>query len=169
MRTSRFEAPSRLPPSAVLAAGLWGGLAEVVWVAAYAAATPASGWEVAREVTLATFGSAVGGSFAPAVGLSIHFALAVAVAAVFAATLWRPLARRAGSPGVLAGSIGALAAIWATNFFVVLPIVHPPFVALLPLSVTLASKLLFGIAMGIVLARETAVHGVGAERQLTAG
>ena len=41
--------------------------------------------------------------------------------------------------------------VWAVNFYILLPAWNPGFVALLPLSVTLISKLLFGLAMGIVI------------------
>ncbi|HLD13557.1 MAG TPA: hypothetical protein VJB18_02450 [Burkholderiales bacterium] len=50
----------------------------------------------------------------------------------------------------------ALAAVWAVNFLVILPVVHPAFVYLLPYPVTLLSKLFFGLAMGRSLAADRA-------------
>jgi hypothetical protein len=47
--------------------------------------------------------------------------------------------------------LAALAGVWATNFFVVLPIVSPAFVHIVPYAVSLTSKLLFGAAMAAVL------------------
>jgi hypothetical protein len=44
-----------------------------------------------------------------------------------------------------------LATVWAVNFLLVLPYLNPRFVDLLPYSVTLASKLLFGLAAATVL------------------
>jgi hypothetical protein len=41
---------------------------------------------------------------------------------------------------------GSLAAVWAINFFIVLPVISPGFVHLLPYAITLASKLAFGVA-----------------------
>jgi hypothetical protein len=41
--------------------------------------------------------------------------------------------------------------VWVLNFFLVLPWLNPAFVALLPYGVTLVSKLLFGLAMGLTL------------------
>jgi hypothetical protein len=44
----------------------------------------------------------------------------------------------------------ALATVWAVNFLVVLPYLNPGFVDLLPYSVTLVSKLLFGVSAATV-------------------
>jgi hypothetical protein len=41
--------------------------------------------------------------------------------------------------------------VWAVNFLVVLPVLNPAFIVLLPDSVTLFSKMLFGTAMALVL------------------
>mgnify|MGYP001554809963 CR=1 FL=1 len=45
----------------------------------------------------------------------------------------------------------ALGAVWSFNFLVVLPLLDPGFLVLLPLAVTLASKLLFGVGAAAVL------------------
>jgi hypothetical protein len=45
--------------------------------------------------------------------------------------------------------MAALAAVWGINFLVALPRLNPDFVHLLPYGVTLASKLLFGVAAAI--------------------
>jgi hypothetical protein len=44
----------------------------------------------------------------------------------------------------------ALVAVWAVNFFLALPRINPGFIALLPYSVTLISKLLFGLSAATV-------------------
>lgn len=142
----------RSPLSWVLLAGLVGGLAEVVWVSLYAAFTPADSAAVAREITETVFGEAAGGAYAPVLGLGMHMVLAIALAAVFTVVLWR-WAARAGSAGIMGASLATLAAIWAMNFFVVLPAANPAFVDLMPLSVTFTSKMLFGAAMGFALCR----------------
>ena len=46
---------------------------------------------------------------------------------------------------------GVLASIWAMNFLLILPIVNAGFVALFPYTVSLGSKILFGLAMAGVL------------------
>jgi hypothetical protein len=48
---------------------------------------------------------------------------------------------------------GTLASIWGINFFVVLPVLSPSFVTVLPYSVTLFSKLMFGVAAAMCLRR----------------
>jgi hypothetical protein len=58
------------------------------------------------------------------------------------------------------------AAIWAINFFVILPVVNAEFVTLMPYAVTLASKLGFGVAMGWVFGvRAAASTGHEAHRR----
>jgi len=47
-----------------------------------------------------------------------------------------------------------LTTVWAVNFFLVLPYLNPRFVDLLPYSVTLVSKLLFGLSAAMVLRTE---------------
>src|SRR5262245_48780771 len=135
----------------IVYAGLCGGMAEVAWIAAYGSLTGRSGMEVARQVALSVFpgidGAAAG---IAAAGIAIHLALSVAVALAYAAAVW-PLARRMGAAASTAVAAAALAAIWAFNFFVVLPLLNPAFVSLLPLGATLASKLLFGVAMACAL------------------
>lgn len=130
------------------AAGVAGGMAEALWIATAATAWGADGWGVARAVGATVIPAMADSSLAPGIGLAIHFLLSIALAVVFvrafgrwrfAATLW-------------AGALGALAAVWAFNFFLLLPLINPAFVALLPLPVTLVSKLLFGLAMAAVLA-----------------
>jgi hypothetical protein len=55
----------------------------------------------------------------------------------------------------------ALCAVWGINFFVILPLMssvfldlHASFVELIPYPVSLASKLLFGLAAAAVLDRQ---------------
>jgi hypothetical protein len=77
--------------------------------------------------------------------------LSVALGLAFAATIWRLAAPRLGPAAFMATAAGALALVWAFNFFVVLPVLNPAFVTLMPYGITLTSKVLFGIAMGSVL------------------
>lgn len=134
-----------------LFAGLAGGLAEVAWVSLYGFVERASTFEVAREITATVIPAASHLAVAPALGILIHFTLSLLLATVFGVAIWAPRARRFGRIGIMASSVIALAAVWAINFFLVLPAWNPAFVTLLPLGVTLASKALFGISMGMVL------------------
>jgi hypothetical protein len=137
----------------VLIAGLAGGIAEILWVLAYGTFAPVSATEVAREVTASLLPGAAASAAAPPLGVGIHLALSVALAAAFVAALAKVFPGRRGVGGYLAIAVAALAGIWALNFLLVLPILNPRFVTLMPYAATLFSKALFGLAMGGVLAR----------------
>lgn len=145
----------------VLIASLAGGLAEIVWVSLYAAFTPLAGATVAREVTASLFPRLAAGASGAWLGIAIHMALAVALGYAFAYAVWKPLVRARGPLATLAVSALTLATVWTVNFFVVLPALNPAFIMLMPYSVTFASKMLFAVAMGVVLA--------GASRGAVAG
>jgi hypothetical protein len=138
--------------AAAVSAGAAGGTAEMLWVAAYSAAAPASGLEVARQVAATVLPATAGLSSAPLIGVLIHMALSIALGLALAKLLLGRLAPRHGCGALIAAALGTLAAVWAINFFVILPLLNPAFVTLLPFAVTLASKLLFGLAMGMALA-----------------
>ncbi len=135
----------------ILSAGLCGGLAEIVWVQLYSSVAGLSSAEVARQVTASLWPGAADAAFAPGLGIAIHFALALLVAVCYAALVWVPFMQRRGPAAALAAASAVLAAIWAVNFLVVLPVVNADFVGLLPYPVTFGSKLLFGLAMAAVL------------------
>lgn len=135
-------------------AGVAGGLAEVAWVALYAAATGGDPAVVARGVTTAAGVSALLPASPATLGVGIHMTLAVmlGVALSFA---WSRLRDRGLSNPYLF-MLAALAGVWAINFFVVLPIVGPAFVHIVPYAVSLTSKLLFGLAAAAALRRQAA-------------
>ncbi|HEX6268274.1 MAG TPA: hypothetical protein VFZ81_15420, partial [Burkholderiales bacterium] len=118
---------------------------------AYSAAAPASGIEVARQVAATALPATAGLALAPVIGVAVHMALSIALGLALAKLLLGWLLSRHGRGALMAAALAALAAVWTVNFFVVLPLVNPAFVTLLPLAVTLASKLLFGMAMGWTL------------------
>ncbi len=131
----------------VVAAGVAGGMAEVLWIAAATMVLGADGWAVARAVGATVIPVMAASGYAPWLGLAIHFLLSIALAVVFV----RVFGRRCSPATLFAGAVAALAAVWAINFFLLLPVINPAFVSLLPHPVTLASKLLFGAAMAAVL------------------
>lgn len=137
----------------VLAAGAAGGMAEVFWIAAAAMALGTDGWAVSRAVSTTVIPDLAASSIAPWVGLLIHFLLSIALATVFVQTF----SRRLGVTTLFLTALAALAAVWAFNFLLLLPLINPAFVALLPHPVTLISKLLFGVAMASVLVRQSVV------------
>jgi len=145
--------------SAGLLIGLAGGLAEILVVCLYSALTGGDAAMVARHVA-----SAVGLDGASAVaGMAVHMGLAVALGIVLSAMVQSLAALLARDRAIWAFMVGSLAAVWAINFFVVLPVVSPGFVHLLPYAITLASKLAFGVAAAAVLQPLRPVH-VGTRR-----
>jgi hypothetical protein len=137
----------------IVIAGLAGGIAEILWVLGYGAFAPVSATEVAREVTASLLPGAAAWSAAPALGVGIHLALSIALAAAFVAALLRVFPGRHSVAGYVGLAVTALAGVWAFNFLLVLPLLNPRFLTLMPYAATLASKALFGLAMGAVLAR----------------
>ncbi len=144
-------------------AGLFGGLAEELWVGGYASISTLSGGEVARQITASVTPAIADSSLAVVFGISIHFLLSALLGLTFAWLIWRPFLRKRGVAGTLLGSVAVLTLIWAINFFAVLPFFNPAFVVLMPYGVTLASKIMFGIVMGLVLQFE-AVGETGRRR-----
>jgi len=138
--------------------GLAGGAAEVLWVTLYAAIGDVSAAEVARQVTASLYPAAAEWSSAPALGVAIHMVLALALAAVCAPFLTRLARRHAAAAAITLAALLALTLVWAVNFFVVLPALNPDFITLMPYAATLASKMLFGLAMAAVLQRESRVR-----------
>jgi hypothetical protein len=140
-----------------LAIGIAGGFAEVAVVALYGLVANASVTNVGRHIA-----SAVGLDIAGAWGgLAVHMALAAALGIALMAA-WSVVRRNvAGVTSLYLFATGTLASIWGINFFVVLPVLSPNFVTVLPYSVTLFSKVMFGIAAATCLRR---VSGVQVDR-----
>jgi Zn-dependent alcohol dehydrogenase len=135
-----------------LLAGAAGGLAEVLWVTLYAQATGTNAAAVASAVTTAAGLTALTDSVAA--GVVIHMGLALVLGLALAAA-WRILSGdRRSAGGAYAFALGALTAVWAANFFVILPLVSPDFIGLMPYAVSLTSKLLFAAAAAEALRRQ---------------
>lgn len=132
--------------SSGIVAGIAGGLAEVAWVSLYAAATGGDPAVLARGVTTAAGVTALLPASPVALGVAVHMSLAVMLGVALSAA-WSALRDcRPSLSNSLPFMLAALAGVWATNFFVVLPIVSPAFVHVVPYAVSLTSKLLFGVA-----------------------
>jgi len=131
--------------------GLVGGAAEVAWVAGYSALTGAPGASVARGVTAAFLPGLADQPIGVGLGIAIHMALAVALGLAVATAFSAPLLRRVGARSRSTLVVLTLAMVWAFNFLVVLPILEPRFLTLLPVAVTLTSKLLFGVGAAATL------------------
>jgi hypothetical protein len=130
------------------AAGLAGSLAEVLWITAFCAATGRSATGVLRQITATVLNGSADTVWAPAAGIALHFLLGVLIAVAFGVVLRK---RDVGSTARFAAALVLLTAIWAMNFFVLLPVLNPSFVTIVPLSASFLSKLLFGVAMAMAL------------------
>jgi len=137
-----------LGPGVVVIAGLAGGLAEVLWVAASSIVLGVDAVQVAREIAVTVMPVAAATA---ALGLVVHFVLSLVLAAVFsfvAGRVWP----HAGLAALLGAALMTLVGVWGLNFLVVLPWLNPVFTLLLPLGVTFVSKLLFAFALWSVFA-----------------
>lgn len=136
----------------LIIAGLLGGLAEVVWISIYTFTTNAQLSEIGYGITATIYPAGADFMLAPVFGLIIHMALSILLALGFGTLLWPLIESRFQYKNItLIASVVTLAVVWKVNFFLLLPIWNPEFVSLLPLPVTLASKILFGLSMGAVL------------------
>jgi hypothetical protein len=133
-------------------AGAAGGLAEIAWVSLYAIVTGGNAATLARGVTTAAGVTALLPAAPVTMGIAVHMILAV-ILGVALAGLWQALAQTQRTSSLYAVALAALAAVWAVNFFVVLPAISPAFVHLVPYSVSLMSKLLFALAAAETLRR----------------
>lgn len=133
-------------------AGAAGGVAEIAWVSLYAALTGGDAAVIARGVTTAVGLNALLPNLAVGAGIAMHMVLAVLLG-MPVLLAWHVIGKRQGLAGGYAAVLGALACVWAINFFVLLPIISPPFITLVPYAVSLTSKLLFGLAAAETLRR----------------
>jgi hypothetical protein len=139
------------PWNLVLGAGLAGGVAEIVWLGLVGSRAPGGTGEVARQVTATVLPGGAALTFAPIVGVLIHLLLSVLLGFAFWRLVWLPFAGRLTPAKAALCGVGSLALVWVVNFAVVLPALNPAFATLLPIWVTMISKLLFGAAMTAVL------------------
>jgi hypothetical protein len=132
-------------------AGTAGGLAEIAWVIVYSSVTGGDAAVLARGVTSAAGVSALLPASPVELGLAVHMTLALTLGLALAAALQFLQRRRAELLNPYPFTLAALGAVWAINFFVVLPVVSPTFIHLVPYAVSLTSKLLFGMAAAAAL------------------
>jgi len=132
-------------------AGLCGGLAEVLWISAYSAFAGTQVALIGSAISVTVLPASAGTVIAPYLGLAIHFGLSVLLAIGFGSVIWPIIQKMFMKAGAIMASLLILALVWKVNYFLLLPVWNPEFISLLPLPVTLASKLMFGITMGVVL------------------
>ena len=136
----------------LLLAGVCGGLAEVIWISLYSLITNAPLASIGTAIATTAYPASSELVLAPVLGIVIHMSLSVLLALGFGLLIW-PIIDRVMhfKQAAMIASVITLAIVWKINFFVLLPVWNPEFIGLLPLSITLVSKLLFGVAMGMVL------------------
>jgi hypothetical protein len=132
-------------------AGVAGGGAEVLWIVLYGRVFGADAAVVAQAVTQAFFPGLPAATLAVALGIAIHMGLAIVLGMAIAVLLGRFAPRLRGTAFEPIAVVGLLFAIWAMNFFLVLPAIDPAFVDLVPYAASLTSKVLFGMAAAVVL------------------
>ncbi len=130
--------------------GIAGGSAEIGWIALYGAATGTPTDPVARGIVESVIPAMASASWSVWLGILIHLGLALALGVGLALALWLASRRAGAAPSEFGLVTLALAAVWAVNFLIALPRINPQFVHLLPYSVTLLSKLLFGLSAAAV-------------------
>ncbi len=135
-----------------LLAGLCGGMAEVLWIGVYSFFSGTSLNTIGAAISATFWPTSANMVYAPLLGLVIHLGLSLLLALLLGNLLWRMFAPRRANIGIVAVAMVMLALVWKINFYLVLPVWNPGFIGLLPLSVTLISKLLFGLGMGVILA-----------------
>lgn len=131
-------------------AGLAGGAIEVGWIALYQNMTGHESAMVARSVTQSVIPQLATAPTAVALGVAIHMALAVGLGVVIAILVRRLSPRFVGTSMEPLVVVAVLVGVWGMNFFVILPAINPAFVTLVPYGISLASKVLFGVAAAVV-------------------
>ncbi len=131
-------------------AGLTGGLAEILWIALYSNLSGSEAAIVARGVTQSLFPQITSLSSSLLLGIAIHMVLAIILGIAILIFVRSFLPKTA--PALLEPLmvIGLLVLVWTINFFVILPLINPSFVTLVPYSISLISKLLFGMSSALV-------------------
>ena len=145
--------PPRAPAvwSTGILAGLAGGATEVAWIGLYERVSGGEAAAVARGVTDSLLPSFAAAPLAVPLGIAIHMSLAILLGIAITVLLRSLAPRLRGTALEPIAVIGLLVAVWATNFFIVLPAINPAFVGLVPYGASLISKVLFGVAAAFVL------------------
>lgn len=162
---ARTSLHMRNPVLSGVTAGMAGGLAEVLWVSLYATATGGDAATLARGVTTAAGVTSLLPAAPVAMGISVHMTLAVLLGLALASLAQTLSPRLQSASQLYALMLAALTAVWAFNFFIVLPVISPDFVHLVPYAVSLTSKLLFGLAAAETLRRCATAEMVLAPRR----
>lgn len=136
-------------PAGVIA-GLAGGAVEISWIALYMYFSGGEAAVIARGVSQTLFPQLVSPTVAVPVGIAAHMGLAIILGIVISIFIRSVLPHTTSAIFEILGVITVLVAVWAINFFVILPVINPDFVTLVPYATSLTSKVLFGAAAALV-------------------
>ncbi len=139
----------------IILAGLAGGMTEIIWISIYSYFSSTNAIDISRQISVTVLPFTADSYFAPMFGIFIHLVLSLILAISFTAIILKPAMIQFGTTGVMLSSFMTLGIVWAINFLVVLPILNPSFTLLMPVIVTLISKLLFGVTMGWMLVKKS--------------
>jgi len=132
-------------------AGLAGGVVEISWIALYKHLSGGEAADVARGVTETLFPNLVTPAAAVPLGIVIHMGLAIMLGVAISVFVRSLLPRTAPAALEALVVVGLLVCVWAINFLLVLPAINPAFVALVPYTTSVTSKVLFGATAALAL------------------
>lgn len=127
-------------------AGLVGGAAEIVWISIAYMFGGTSPVGVARAIAGTLGHSSTSATSTALMGASIHLALAGLLGGVMYMVWIRLLKPSKSRVSIMVFSIATLVAVWAINFYLVLPNLDPGFIVKVPVVTGLISKLSFAVA-----------------------
>ena len=133
----------------IFIAGMVGGSAEILWFMLIGVVLSFNIQDVATGITTSIFPYEGSLHYSASIGVAIHLFLSVLLAALYMITLGRWSLSRYRLFGQLIVGMSALAFVWVVNYFVVLPILNPSFIETTTYSLSLLSKVFFGIAMAL--------------------
>lgn len=146
--------------------GFVGAMAEVGYMSLYSVFAGGSAKEVLSSVTYTFLSSDIAwGFWGVPLGLAIHMVLGMFMGVVVY-SLYLLVSKRVnvfkkeGDSAIshkftyiMCYSLTALFAVWAINFYMVLPVINSHFLQIVPPLLALPSKLSFGLFMGLMLSR----------------
>jgi len=135
----------------ILISGLAGGISEIIWLFLWSLSSDLHLSKLAHQVTMSVFPFIKDHSFSILLGLLIHLFLSLFISFIFVNRFWNPYLSSRGKLLTFGSGGIALFLIWWMNYFIMVPFLNPHLLTLLPLYVTLISKLLFGLSMSLIL------------------
>ncbi len=132
------------------AAGIVGGLAEVAFMGVYCFVAGINAAEILRLITFTFFDVGVAfGANGHWAGLLIHFGLSLAIGLCFGLFARIAFGDDFSYFRALVWGVMALAAIWAMNFYILLPMYNGVFVMFVRPEAAFFSKLSFGVTLAL--------------------